>query len=335
LTGQIQLPPEEVAHDIFRLQIPLPRNPLKALNSYVIRGPDRNLIVDTGMRRKECLDAMNAGLESLGVDLRKTDFFITHFHADHLGLVSELAGATSKIYMNAPDARHMLAQAFRGVFAKSARLHGFPEEDLQQALDTHPGFKYGPTLPLSFSDTSDNQRIICGRYNFHCVETPGHSFGHTCLYEAEHKILIAGDHVLNDITPNIQAWWEDDWNPLDRYLGSLAKIVLLDVGLVLPGHRNIFTDLRGRVEELKEHHDKRAEEVLSILTKGPQTAYRVASEMTWDIVCDSFDAFPLAQKWFAAGEAIAHVKYLAGLGKIRGEIKRNRDQEVILWSLPG
>ena len=104
--------------------------------------------------------------------------------------------------------------------------------------------------------------------------------------------------------------------------------------LVLPGHRNIFTDLRGRIEELKEHHDRRAEEVLSILKKGPQTAYQVASRMTWDIVCDSFDAFPLAQKWFAAGEAIAHVKYLGALGKIKSETKTNRDREVLVWALP-
>ena len=193
--------PEEVAEDIFRLQIPLPRNPLKALNSYVVKGPERNLVIDTGMRRKECSEVMHAGLKSLGIKLQETDFFITHFHADHLGLVSELVGATSKIYLNAPDARSTLAQAFRQVFEKSARLHGFPEGDLQQALDTHPGFKYGPILPLHFSETHDSQMISCGRYEFRCIQTPGHSFGHTCLYEAEHKMLVSGDHVLSDITP--------------------------------------------------------------------------------------------------------------------------------------
>jgi glyoxylase-like metal-dependent hydrolase (beta-lactamase superfamily II) len=334
LTEQASLEPEEVAEDIFRLQIPLPKNPLRALNSYVVKGQEQNLLIDTGMRRKECLEAMRAGFEALEIKLQDTDFIITHFHADHLGLVSELADASSRIYMNAPDARHTVAQAFRHVFERSARLHGFPEEDLQQALDTHPGFKYGPTLPLSFTEVYNDQVIHCGRYNFRCIETPGHSFGHTCFYEAEHKMLFSGDHVLSDITPNIQAWW-DGWNPLHEYLKSLEKTALLDVDLVLPGHRNIFTDLRGRIEELKEHHDRRAEEVLSILMKGPQTAYRVASGMTWDILCDSFDAFPLAQKWFAAGETIAHVKYLGALGKIKGKIKRDRDQEVLIWSLPG
>ncbi len=324
--------PEEVAEDIFRLQIPLPNNPLKSLNSYVIKGSGRNLIVDTGMRRKECLDAMHMGLRALGVRLHETDFVITHFHADHLGLVSELADATSKIYLNAPDAKRMEARVFRQVFEKSAILHGFPEEYIGVALDTHPGFKYGPARPLPFTEVYNDQTIPCGPYSFRVIETPGHSFGHSCLYEADHKILISGDHVLSDITPNIQAW-TDNWDPIDEYLRSLDKVALLDVRIGLPGHRNLIIDLRGRIEELKAHHDRRAEEVLSILSKESQTAYQVATGMTWDIQCDSFDAFPLAQKWFAAGEAIAHVKYLESLGKIRGQKERRGGREVIVWSL--
>ena len=80
---------------IYRLEIPLPGSPLKAVNSYVIKGRERNLIIDTGMRRKECLDAMRAGLDALDISLPDTDFFITHFHADHLGLVSDLATETA------------------------------------------------------------------------------------------------------------------------------------------------------------------------------------------------------------------------------------------------
>jgi glyoxylase-like metal-dependent hydrolase (beta-lactamase superfamily II) len=47
---------------------------------------------------------MQAGLRELDVDLEKTDFFITHMHADHLALVSRLVTDTSKTYFNRPDA---------------------------------------------------------------------------------------------------------------------------------------------------------------------------------------------------------------------------------------
>ena len=50
------------------------------------------------MNREECIREMNSALQELDVDLKKTDFFITHLHADHLGLVANLASDTSKVY---------------------------------------------------------------------------------------------------------------------------------------------------------------------------------------------------------------------------------------------
>ena len=43
--------------------------------------------------------------------------------------------------------------------------------------------------------------------------------------------------------------------------------------------------------------------------------------MTWDIKADSWDDFPRAQKWFATGEAIAHLRYLEEEGTIRPDDK--------------
>jgi len=91
---------EELLPDLFRIEIPLPNSPLKHLNSYVIRASERNLVIDTGLNRKECLDAMETGLREIKVDLGKTDFFITHLHADHFGLVGKLVTDTSKDFQS-------------------------------------------------------------------------------------------------------------------------------------------------------------------------------------------------------------------------------------------
>ncbi len=45
--------PEEVASNLYRIVVPLPDNPLKEINSYVITSGDRNLVIDTGMNRPE------------------------------------------------------------------------------------------------------------------------------------------------------------------------------------------------------------------------------------------------------------------------------------------
>src|SRR4030065_1163264 len=96
--------PEEILPHLYRLQIPLPRSRLKALNAYLIKDGERSLLIDTGMQLEACRREMLSQLHKLNVDLQKTDFFITHMHADHMGLLTELAGPASKVYFNAPEA---------------------------------------------------------------------------------------------------------------------------------------------------------------------------------------------------------------------------------------
>jgi glyoxylase-like metal-dependent hydrolase (beta-lactamase superfamily II) len=313
---------EEILSNLYKLEIPLPKSPLKALNSYVIKSTKQNLIIDTGWNQEECMDAMQTGLRELGVDIRETDFFITHAHADHFGLISDLITDTSKIYFNQPDADRFKSGFRWDDFVNFARLNGFPENELQAIRQSHPGLKFRAKEGLTFHILREGDAISIGNYVFKCVETPGHTRGHMCLYEPNKKIFIAGDHILNDITPNIQLW-SDEWDPLEEYLASLEKVYKLDIELVLPGHRGIFKNFRERIQELKHHHQKRLEEIISILEKGKKNAFQVASQMSWDIICDSWDLFPVSQKWFATGEAIAHLKYLKEKGMIRKEIRRH------------
>ena len=95
---------EEILPNLYRIEIPLPKNPLKALNSYLIKAQGRFLLIDTGMNREECMRVMFSELEGLHVDLKKTDIFITHLHADHSGLAATLATDTSTVYFNQKDA---------------------------------------------------------------------------------------------------------------------------------------------------------------------------------------------------------------------------------------
>jgi glyoxylase-like metal-dependent hydrolase (beta-lactamase superfamily II) len=317
---------EKILPNLYKIDIPLPGNPLKAVNSYIIKGQERNLIIDTGWNREECRNAMHAGLKELHVDLRKTDFFITHLHTDHIGLILNLATETSNIYFNHPDADSIENSTVRwNSFLSFARMSGLPESELHAVLDRHPGYKYRIKGHIDFTILKEDDLITMGEYSFKCVETPGHTEGHMCLYEPKKKIFVSGDHILNSITPNIQLWCER-WNPLKTYLMSLDKVSELDIELVLPGHRSIFKNCKGRIQELKDHHQKRADEVLSILGKGSQDAFQVASQMSWDIadVYDSFDLFPITQKWFATGEAIAHLKYLEEKGVVRRKLWDNK-----------
>ncbi|MBI4775453.1 MAG: MBL fold metallo-hydrolase [Deltaproteobacteria bacterium] len=306
---------EPIRENLFRMEIPLPESPLKFTNSYVILDPERNLVIDTGFNRPECLDAMTRGLKELDVDLQRTDLLITHLHADHFGLAAKLASDTSRIYFNRPDAEAMQNLGDWEPIITYAAMNGFPEDGLRSLISNHPGIKYGPEFIPELTFLDDGDTIRAGGYLLLCIQTPGHTRGHICLYEQDKRILFSGDHILHDITPNIQCWWDHE-NPLKNYLSSLERVQEMEVDLVLPGHRRRFTDCRGRILELKEHHRNRVEEVMEILARGPKNAYGAASYMTWDIACDSWEQFPVAQKWFATGEAISHLRFLEEEGRV-------------------
>ncbi|MDP3880543.1 MAG: MBL fold metallo-hydrolase [Dehalococcoidales bacterium] len=320
---------EEIFSNLYRIEVPLPRNPLQAINSYVIKDGDRCLIIDTGMNRPECLSVMSAGLKELDIDLAKADFFITHNHSDHLGLVSSLVTEKSTIYFNRPEANSSSkAGSSWGRNADFADRNGFPEEERKQAIDNHPGRKYSPQGHLDFHVLGQGDTIRIGGYSLNCIETPGHTRGHMCLYEPDKKLFFSGDHILIDITPNISLT-SDDENPLQSYLDSLDKIYNLDIEMVLPGHRRRFRDHRARIDELKLHHEARASEVIAILEEGDKNAYQVASQMTWDMTYESWDLFPPQQKWFAFAEAAAHLKYV----EEKGEVEKQTQDQIVIYAL--
>lgn len=312
---------QEIIPNLYRTEIPLPNSPLKWLNAYIVKGGERFLVIDTGFNREECLNAMHDSLRKLGVDLMKIDFFITHLHADHLSLVGRLASKSSKIYFNELEAKRKSTQLanrqqhWEKILAVYI-ANGFDDSAARSSMASHPAHKFGLQRAVEFTMVNDGDRIDIGDFHFRCIVTPGHSPGHTCLYEAEKKILVAGDHILFDITPNITYWVEME-DPLGQYLVSLEKVSSLDVALVLPGHRRLVHDLWGRVKELQEHHRARLNEVMVALGDGEKNILETAPHISWDITAKTWDEFPPAQKWFAFGETLAHVIYLVGQGKVR------------------
>ena len=267
---------DELLPGIHRIEIPLPRNPLRAVNSYLIRGRDRWLMVDTGMNRPECLDAMRAALAALAVDLDRTDFFITHSHSDHIGLVSELRGPSSRVFLHSADAAIVLNPNLWTGMAAEARIHGFPNPDA--AVEKHPGRRYLFTGRPEFTSLQEGDTLPVGDYTFRCIETPGHTPGHLCLWEPKAGLLFSGDHVLDTITPNISGWCCGA-DPLGEFLASLEKIATYDIRTILPGHRNLIPDPQRRIEELKAHHQTPA-------ARGPPYSCRTRTDRLSSRIAD-------------------------------------------------
>ncbi len=307
---------EEIIKDVYRVQIPMPKNPLKYLNSYFIKGDRFNLIVDTGLNHKEAERILFSAINDLSFLPGNTKLFITHMHSDHCGLCIKLNKKGMDVLINPIDGEVINNPMNWEKMIGFAKDMGMPHDRLNDARMGHPGYRFRPIGTMKYIPLKDNEIIDMGNFVFRTIHTPGHTKGHLCLYEEEKKLFISGDHILMEITPNISQWQEDTY-PLQEYLYSLKKIKDLKVDLVLPGHRSIFSDLKKRVEELEIHHKKRLDEVFDIVESHPGIcAYEVASLMNWDMDYRSWEEFPMGQKWFATGEAQAHLNYLEHMGRL-------------------
>ena len=313
---------QEIAKNIYSILVPLPNNPLKELNAYLIKGDDHSLLIDTGFRLPECRAALEAGLAEAGADQRHLDVLITHLHNDHVGLAGEMVSPGHFVYVGEKDILFtdpVYEDAYWEEIDQRFLQEGFPPDELRAVTGTNPARVLGPQRGLScYRPVKDGDRFTVGPYCLEALWVPGHTPGQICLWMEREGILFTADHVLFDITPNI-ALWPDLPNALGHYLNSLKRVQAYPVKLALPAHRH-SGDFFARIDALLLHHRNRVAETLSIVKAYPGlTAYAITSRMTWDIRAKNWAEFPLNQKWFATGEALSHLEFLIAEGKVRRE----------------
>jgi len=135
---------------------------------------------------------------------------------------------------------------------------------------------------------------------------------------------------LGKITPNITFWGFQYGDILGTYFKSLDLVYHMDINYLFSSHRFFVDDHRKRIKELYAHHGKRLDEARQALRKsGRSTVRTVTKQLQWDIRSKNWDDFPKAQKWFAAGEAHAHLEHLRALG----EVNMKEENGVLYYSL--
>ncbi len=293
------------------MKLPL-RGGLRYVNAYLLS--DMETLVDPGGDGKEAQTALERQLSRLGVEASSIKrLVITHLHRDHIGLVGFFRSASgAEVYAHEEALRgstpHHRGER-RGIVADP--LGGGILFGVLGILEG--GIKgLRPMIQIDRM-LRDGDLIILKGSTLRVLWTPGHSREHMCLLEAERKALISGDHILPHITPHIGLRTLEG-NPLGDYLASLRRLRELDVRLVLPGHGEAFTDLKGRIDEIVEHHERRLREVERALAGGEKTALGVAEKLTWKSV--PWSTMPPWVKLMAAEEALAHLVYLKSLGVV-------------------
>jgi glyoxylase-like metal-dependent hydrolase (beta-lactamase superfamily II) len=322
---------EEVSEDLYRIELFLPRNYPESVNAYVVRDVERSLVIDAGLQVDKCMEAMQTALKKLGVNVAQADLFLTHCHGDHIGFATRLIEAGSTVYINRLEADRIreiesgvLEREFRALY----QMSGIPEGNVEEMLFylVRDDLKSGGTVPFRFAAGGDILKR--GKYRFTCIETPGHSKGHMCLYEPDKRLFVSGDHLLEDAGPVIPGRVGND-NPLKDYLSNLAALDGLDIELILPGHGRPFRKARQRIRETIEHHHQENLNILSILREGRRTAYEIASQIMRMRNRGSTKRLSILQVFVFVAGTLGRLRYLEDEGKIK-KVVENR---VAIYSL--
>lgn len=323
----------EVCKNIYLEKLSLPNNPLKYLNFYIIKGQEKSMIIDTGFNRKDTKEDIMKIFKELNLNPENTILFLTHLHSDHTGLAAYLEEMGLTIYASKIDGDLLNNSVEKSdpMWQDTIQIgvwQGLEEDQLD--IEDHPGFKFRPTAHINYVPAIPGEYIKIGEYNFEIIDLKGHTPGIVGLYERDYKILFCGDHILGKITPNITFWGFQYGDILGTYLESLDLVYNMDINYLFSSHRFLVDNHRKRIEEIYDHHAKRLDEARQALGKsGRSTVRTVTKQLQWDIKSKNWDDFPKAQKWFAAGEAHAHLEHLKALG----EVTMDEENGVLFYSI--
>lgn len=302
-------------YGLHAVQIPM-APPLRWVNSYILQGNGEITVVDPGPRTEESIATWEKALEELGLQLREiTSIVVTHHHPDHYGLagyIQSLSG--SRVYMSrrAYEESQLMwgeGQRINEELTALFRQHGMPQTWLAQLPGHLDSFlpQVEPQPEITF--VADGEILRLGDRSWTVIETAGHAPGHLSFYEDGQGIILCGDAVLPQISPNISLLPGSDPNPLHSFLDSLDKLKGFKVRVAFPGHRNPFSGFEERIDRLLLHHEERLEKIEGLLDDRARSGFEV---------CGALFGISLSihQMRFAMAETLAHLIELVRRGRI-------------------
>jgi glyoxylase-like metal-dependent hydrolase (beta-lactamase superfamily II) len=288
----------QIEPGISRVTLRLPTGP-RHVHCYLLEGEAGWILVDTGL---------GVGDEPPWNALPPLSAIaITHFHPDHVGGAERAAATTgAPVHQGALD--YAQCERVWGTRDWPDRIaawfvrNGVPKPVADELIEQ--GHAYAPFIRFA----RDPRRLREGDRvdGWDVLELPGHADGHLGLLRD--GVLVAGDHLLPQITPAVGLYPESRPDPLGDYLASLRRTAALGARLALPGHGEPIRDPSARAEEIVAHHVARLDEAEAALDERPRTGYEVSLALFGRELAPT-------QRRFAVAETLSHLERLVASGR--------------------
>ncbi|MCA0985923.1 MBL fold metallo-hydrolase [Guptibacillus algicola] len=316
-----------MANKLLPITVPTPFK-VGPVNCFLIKGEVITL-VDTGPRTAEAEEALVSQLREYGLSLEDVEqIVLTHHHPDHMGLAGQMSKAGKKVlghwkndrWLEMTDAFLEDHESFMKIIYSEA---GVPEEYLKHVNDVE-GY-------LSFADrtTCDVHLLdgdaVPGCSGWTVIETPGHAQSHISLYHESSGIMIAGDHLIKNISSNPileppYVKGADRPRPLLQQRDSYKKTLEIKPSFVYTGHGEPIDNIEDLIKERLIQQEARAKKVAMMIKEEPMTAFEVCQKL--------FPGIYKKEIGLTLSETIGQLDYLES----EGVIARKKQQENILYT---
>ena len=309
----------QVAHGLVQVKISM-SYPLRWVNSYVLYGSSGVVIVDPGPRSSSSEQEWISTMKELGLswgDIQEV--FVTHHHPDHYGLagwIQKHAKCRVSMSRRAHQESELMWGKSSGITSELIAMfedNGMPLEWTAQLPEHFDSFLPQVTPRAEVTYLEDKAEVEMGNQIWCAIQTGGHAPGHLSFFQKESRLLLCGDAVLPQISPNVSLVPGSDPEPLQTFLISLQQLSALEVDLSLPGHRNPFSHFQERTEALILHHEERLNKIAAYLEHEPRTGFELCVFLFGT-------KLGVHQMRFAMCEALAHIQELKRQGRAAGQL---------------
>ncbi len=330
----------EVAPGVHWVRMPMPLA-LDHINLWLIEDGDRWTVIDSGLGREETCALWQRIFDGPARGRRPARLICTHYHPDHFGLSGWLARTfgvevmmTETEWVIGTLLQRLSDESFAAGQDAFFAKHGLAPEMRKWFLGIGNNYrKRVLPSPERFTRIRDGDAVTIGEHAWQVITVEGHAAQQACLHCRELGVLISGDQVLPEITPNISVhWFKSGSRPLADFLVSLGRLEdLPEDTLVLPSHKLPFLGLRTRIRELRWHHAARLAELEAALLDGEaRTAAEVLPALFHHRLLTVAEGRDLHHMMFAIGEAVAHLDHLVDEGRLTS---RTRADGVSVYAL--
>ncbi len=316
---------ENVADGIWLIRLPLPW-PLAIVNVFLLRRDNGYVLIDTGLKTEDSLGALAEALGELGLEWGSIrEIVISHMHPDHVGAAAEIRRRSGAPVRMHPTEAALVAPRDGGDFFVKTETYlsenGVPEEHIARMKKgaravANDMERFIPDLEIGEGDELSYEG---GR--FEVLVTPGHSPALLSFHNADARVLISTDALLERITPHIGVHPFYGGDPLSEYLESLGRLGALEVERILPSHGDPFSGHVECVAGVEQHHARRLDKIHGVVEGKELHAYAVAG-VVWG------EERSLIDRRFAMAEALSHLEHLRG----HGRVERKQPDGVAYWS---